>query len=126
MSSTPWNTASTKKALCLAKDQAGADVHSLWQNKNCVVFSHELSGLFFTSLKAIGSQSLVILSSSVESCRSSNCSSHLKRRARNLIFNAHLGRVASGGFKPAPEIPYLHTMLDFRLSDAYQDAGSKS
>ena len=30
------------------------------------------------------------------------------------------------GFKPVVEIPYLHTMLDVRLSNAHQDAGGKS
>src|SRR5690242_21296192 len=38
----------------------------------------------------------------------------------------HLGRTSTGGFKPVVEIPNLHTMLDFGLFDAHQDAGGKS
>ena len=37
----------------------------------------------------------------------------------------HLGQTSAGRFKPVVEIPYLHTMLDFGLSDAHQDAGGK-
>jgi hypothetical protein len=42
------------------------------------------------------------------------------------ILQGHLGRTAAAGFKPVVEIPYLHTMLDFGLSDAHPDAGGQS
>jgi hypothetical protein len=42
------------------------------------------------------------------------------------ILQGHLGRTAAAGFKPVVEIPYLHTMLNFGLSDAHPDAGGKS
>src|ERR1700752_2437293 len=50
----------------------------------------------------------------------------LRKNIAQPVLQPHLGRTAAGGFKPVVEIPDLHPMLDFGLSDAHQDAGGKS
>jgi hypothetical protein len=59
-------------------------------------------------------------------CDQRPATSSLRKNIPQPALQDHLGWTAAGGFKPIVEIPYLHTMLDFGLSDAHRDAGGKS
>src|SRR5436190_14838979 len=62
----------------------------------------------------------------VELCRLLKLFESLGEEIAQPRLQGHLGGTSAGSFKPVVEIPYLHTMLDFGLFDAHQDAGGKS